>query len=84
MARYEPTTDRGRAVRALCDELLEGIELPWMFRGALPLALANLDKTIAAIDQQPEATTATLRPLVARLVVALELDPAELVAEATA
>jgi hypothetical protein len=83
MARYAPTTDRGRALSALADELLASVQLPGMLRAALPLVHRELDKTIAAVDAKPEAATAALRPLVARLVVALELDPAELVAEAT-
>lgn len=78
MARYEPTTERGIALKAIADSLLEGAQLPGMLRAARPLINRELDATIAGVDANPEAAADGLRPLALSLALALDIKPHEL------
>ena len=78
MSRYEPTTDTGRAVRALVDEMLSTVRLPGMLAAALPLVHRELDKMIGGVDADPDAARERLRPLFVRVVRAFGFTRADL------
>lgn len=78
MARYQPDSEAGLAVRALADEIIAGVELPAFLRGMMPLFEREIDRMVEGVDRNPEAAREGLRPLVVRLVDALGIEPAEL------
>jgi hypothetical protein len=80
MPRYEPQGETARALRALADQLLAGVELPVLLRSALPFVHRELDAMLAAADADPERARQALRPYVASLARAFDFTPEDLAA----
>jgi len=79
MADYVPTTETGRALKAIGDELLAQID--WnanpVLKAGRRLALRKYGETIEQIDRAPGAAATALRPLVLRAALAIGITAAE-------
>ena len=79
--RYEATTEPGRAIAALADELLSDIQLPpgmlaAMWPLALPYVRQHIDGTVQRIDADPAGARDLLAPFIARLSAAFGIEAA--------